>query len=89
MTKSSREIYNRPLFARRWRLDVGTSGCVAVGRWPLAVGRWPLAVGRWPSLKCQARNTTFLSDVRRFTFHVGSWMLHVERWLVVGRRWTL
>ena len=58
MTKSSREIYNRPLFAGLWTLDVQTFGRSDVrtfersniGRWTLAldvdVGRFTLEVGR-------------------------------------------
>ena len=79
MTKSLREIYNRPLFAGLWTLDVWTFGRWDVGTLgrsnvlTLDVGSWTLNAG-W-SLSCW----TLLDAVGR------CWTLLD----VVGRCWTL
>ena len=51
MTKSLREIYNRPLFAGRWTLDVGSDGRLRlhVERWD--IGRWTLVIADMSSVQ--------------------------------------
>ena len=79
MTKSSREIYNRPLFAGLWTLDVRTFGRSDVRTFERSNVR-TMDVGRW--------RWTLTLDVSR-------WKLDVDRWMVavlldvVGRCWPL